>query len=118
MLAVLTLIGLVPCSLLLVAESFPALLVTAVVIGLSLAVVAPVYIALLADRFGLAAFGTVRGLIVPVMSVMGALSVRFIGEIYDRTGDYHLGLWIYVFIDIAAAALILATYRMHSPKTA
>lgn len=118
LLAVLTLIGLVPCALLLVAESFPALLVTAVVIGLSLAVVAPVYIALLADRFGLAAFGTVRGLIVPVMSVMGALSVRFIGEIYDRTGDYHLGLWIYVMIDIAAAGLILATYRMHSAKNA
>ena len=44
----------------------------------------------------------------PVMSVMGALSVRFIGEIYDRTGDYNLGLWIYLFVDIAAAGLILA----------
>lgn len=118
MLSVLTLTGAVPCGLLLVADSFPALVFTSVVIGLSLAVVAPIYIALLADRFGLAAFGTVRGLIVPVMSVMGALSVRFIGEIYDRTGDYHLGLWIYLFIDIAAAALILSTIRMRSPKVA
>lgn len=118
MLAILTLTGGVPCALLLVADSFPALLFTAVVIGLSLAVVAPIYIALLADRFGLAAFGTVRGLIVPVMSVLGALSVRFIGEIYDRTGDYDLGLWIYLFVDVVAAGLILFTLRMQSPKTA
>ncbi len=118
LLAVLTLCGGLPCALLLVADSFPALVVTAAVIGLSLAVVAPVYIALLADRFGLAAFGTVRGLIVPVTSVIAALSVRFIGEIYDRTGDYNLGLWSYLVIDIIAAGLILATWRMRSPRMA
>ncbi len=100
---------LVPCALLLVAESFLALFVTALVIGLSLAVVAPVYIALLADRFGLAAFGTVRGLIVPVMSLMGALSVRFIGEVFDRTGSYDVGLWVYLVLACVGAAMVLST---------
>ncbi len=115
MLSILTLIGAIPCSFLLIAESFPALLFTALIIGLSLAVVTPIYIALLADRFGLAAFGTVRGLIIPVMSVIGAVSVRFIGEIYDRTGDYDLGLWIYLGVDAVAAGLIISTRWMRSP---
>ena len=115
MLSGLTLIGAIPCACLLVAESFPALVVTALIIGLSLAVVTPIYIALLADRFGLSAFGTVRGLLVPVMSVIGALSVRFIGEIYDRTGNYDLGLWIYLGFDAVAAALIISTRWMRSP---
>ena len=99
----------VSCGLLLVAKSFVALLVTAGIVGLSLAVLAPVYIALIADRFGLSAFGTVRGLFVPIMSLFGAVSVRFIGEIFDRTGGYHLGLWTYLALAVFAALVVLLT---------
>ncbi len=100
---------LVPCALLLVAKSYIALLLTALVLGFALAALAPIYIALMADRFGLAAFGTVRGLLVPVMSLMGAVSVRFIGEVFDRTSGYELGLWTYLVLLLVSAGMILST---------
>lgn len=99
----------VPCALLLVAKSYVALFMTALVLGFALAAFTPIYIALMADRFGLAAFGTVRGLLVPVMSLMGAVSVRFIGEIYDRTGGYEVGLWTYLVLLGLAAVIVLST---------
>jgi len=100
---------LVPCALLLVAKSYIALVLTALVLGFALAALAPIYIALMADRFGLAAFGTVRGLLVPVMSLFGAASVRFIGEVYDRTGGYEVGLWTYFALMALAAGMVLST---------
>lgn len=100
---------LVPCALLLVAKSYIALLLTALVMGFALTAMAPIFIALMADRFGLAAFGTVRGLLVPVMSLMGAVSVRFIGEVFDRTGDYDLGLWTYLVLIVVSAGMVLST---------
>ena len=102
---------LLPCALLLVAKSYVALLLTALVLGFALAALAPIYIALMADRFGLAAFGTVRGLLVPVMSLMGAVSVRFIGEVFDRTGNYEFGLWTYLVLIAVSAGMVLATRR-------
>ncbi len=107
---------LVPCALLLVAKSYMALVLTALVVGFALAALAPIYIALMADRFGLAAFGTVRGLLVPVMSLFGAVSVRFIGEVYDRTGSYDVGLWTYFALMALAAGMILST-RPRAAKT-
>jgi len=100
---------LVPCALLLVAKSYIALLLTALVLGFALAALAPIYIALMADRFGLAAFGTVRGLLVPVMSLMGAVSVRYIGEVFDRTGSYDFGLWAYLVLIALSAGMVLST---------
>lgn len=100
---------LLPCALLLVANTYAALLVTALVLGFALAAFSPIYIALMADRFGLGAFGTVRGLLVPFMSLFGAVSVRFIGEVYDRTGGYGTGLLVYLALLVVAAGLILTT---------
>jgi MFS family permease len=99
----------VPCVLLLFAKTWLALLATALILGLALAVVMPVYIALIADRFGLVAFGTVRGLMVPVMSLTGAVSVRFIGEVYDRSGSYEFGLWTYLVLAFVSAGLVYST---------
>ncbi|MCB2047537.1 MAG: MFS transporter [Novosphingobium sp.] len=107
LLATIIIVVMIPCALLLVAKSYVALMLTALVLGFTTAILAPTYIALMADRFGLAAFGTVRGLLVPVMSVTGAVSVRFIGEVYDRTNSYEFGLWVYLALSLLAAALIM-----------
>lgn len=109
LLALAMLLTVVPCALLLVAKTYIALIVTALILGFILAFMAPVYIALMADRFGLAAFGTVRGLMVPVMSLVGAVSVRFIGEVYDRTGGYEVGLWTYLVLGLVAAGMVYST---------
>lgn len=109
LLALVLLSSVLPCALLLVAKTYLALIVTALILGFALAVVAPVYIALMADRFGLAAFGTVRGLMVPVMSLVGAVSVRFIGEVYDRSGGYEIGLWTYLVLGFVSAGMVYST---------
>ncbi|MBM3596283.1 MAG: MFS transporter, partial [Alphaproteobacteria bacterium] len=109
LLALVLLSSVVPCALLLVAKTYLALIATALILGIALQVVAPVYIALMADRFGLAAFGTVRGLMVPVMSLVGAVSVRFIGEVYDRTGGYEVGLWTYLVLGVLASGMVFST---------
>jgi MFS family permease len=105
----------VPCALLLVAKTYLALFLTALVLGFALAAFSPIYIALMADRFGLTAFGTVRGLLVPVMSLLGAVSVRFIGEVYDRTSGYDVGLLTYLVLILVSAGMILAT-KPRGPK--
>ncbi|MBV1918108.1 MAG: MFS transporter [Sphingomonadaceae bacterium] len=118
LLSLLILSGGVPCVVLLVAESYTVFLFTAAVIGLSLAAAAPLYLALLADRFGLAAFGTVRGLTVPVMSLAGAAMVRFIGEVFDRTGSYDAGLWTFLALDVVAAAMMFSTRPKRTEQAA
>jgi len=109
LLTVLISLGALPNAALLFSETYALLLICAAVLGLVSGALIPIYYALLADRFGLLAFGTVRGLVVPVTAMMGALGVRFIGEIYDRTGGYDAGFAIFIAVDLAAAALLFAT---------
>jgi len=109
LLATLIFLGVLPNAMLLVSESYALLLVSAAIMGVTTATVTPVYYALLADRFGITSFGTARGLIMPITSVIGAVGIRFIGEVYDRTGDYDLGFWIFIGINLIAAALTVST---------
>jgi len=118
LLAGLIFLGLAPSAILLFTPTYPVLLAAAVIIGLTTATVAPINFALLADRFGLAAFGTVRGLMVPVGSIVGALTIRFIGEVHDRTGNYDAGFWAFIVIDVIAAMLVLASRYMKVPDPA
>lgn len=110
--------GVVPNAMLLASHSYGLLLASSLIIGLASSTASPVYLALLADRFGLAAFGTVRGLILPLTSAISALAIRYIGEVFDRTGSYDLGFWSFIAIDLVAASLILGTWltRGRSPQ--
>jgi predicted MFS family arabinose efflux permease len=102
-------LGVLPNAMLLVSESFTMLLVSAAIMGITTATLTPIYYALLADRFGLAAFGSARGLIAPITAVIGAVGIRFIGEVFDRTGDYDLGFGVFILVDLVAAGLLFAT---------
>ena len=102
-------LGSLTCAMLLVSDSYPLLLCAAVMMGITSGTIPPIYQALVPDRFGLASFGTVRGMIVPITAGIGALGVRFIGEVFDRTGGYHVGFTVFVVADLLAAALIYAT---------
>ena len=86
-----------------------ALLCAAALMGVTSGTIPPIYQALVPDRFGLASFGTVRGMIVPITAGTGAVAVRFIGEVFDRTGGYDIGFMVFVAADLLAAALIFAT---------
>lgn len=101
---------------LLISQSFLLLLAVCAGLGLS-GSTTPVYQALIADRFGPASFGTVRGLMVPIMALMAAVGMRFSGEIFDRTGGYDLMLYIFIVVQLCASMLIYST-RLFGRSTA
>ncbi|MCB2075183.1 MAG: MFS transporter [Novosphingobium sp.] len=84
-------------------HSYVALLGCSVLIGLASGTVTPAFLALLADRFGAASFGTANGTATLVMAITSATSIRLGGEIYDRTGNYDA-----MFLTFGALALISA----------
>ncbi len=63
----------------------------------------PLMGAIVASRFGPAAFGQVQGLIGPFMT-LGAFGAPFAGWIFDRTGSYDLALTIIMITVIPSAA--------------
>lgn len=90
-------------------HSYILLAITSAIIGLSTGTMAPIFYATFADRFGVASFGTVRGLIQPISAVMNALAVRFAGEVFDRTGEYALLFQTMIAVQLIAAILIYFT---------
>lgn len=90
-------------------HSYALLVACAGLLGLALGMATPAFYALLADRFGAASFGTVRGLSMPVIAAFGMVGIRLAGEIYDRTGGYDLLFSAFIAAQLAAAGLIFLT---------
>jgi MFS family permease len=109
LLAILIALAIIPALGFVIGVTFPSMIAFAVVTGLSASIVPPIFYTLLADRFGLANFGTVRGTIAPVTATMGAVGVRFIGEMHDATGNYDLGFQILAGVAILASILMFAS---------
>lgn len=93
----------------LVVLSYPILIVMALAGGLSAMIAAPLCYTLLADMFGAGAFGSVQGLVGPVMTTIIAVSVRLSGEVYDRTGSYDLIFPASSAFLVIGAVLVLST---------
>jgi MFS family permease len=85
------------------------LLACAAFLGIATGALMPVFYALLADRFGTEVFGRVRGLTIPILALMGAISVRFAGEVYDRANSYDLLFGVFIGAQLVAATLIYAS---------
>jgi sugar phosphate permease len=94
---------------LLSSETYPMLIACAGLLGISSGVLPPVFYALVADRFGMVSFGTVRGLAAPVIAILGAIAVRAAGEVFDRTGGYNLLFSSFSGVMVVAAVLIFMT---------
>ena len=100
----------VPLNIMLLSgDRYPILLAGAVTLGVATGTVTLTSYALLADWFGTASFGTVRGLSMLVISVFGMIELRFGGELFDRTGDYKATFSACIAISLTAAALMFAT---------
>jgi MFS family permease len=91
------------------AQDYTVLMVLAALMGVINAGLTPLFYALLADRFGLASFGTVRGLALPLTSAFGMVAVRGAGEVFDATGSYDALFHAFVILQIVAAGLMFAT---------
>lgn len=93
---------------LLFSQTYVSLLACAAILGFINGFMTPVFYALLADRFGAASFGTVRGLTIPLIAGASIVTLRFAGEVFDRTGGYELAFGVFVGLELLAAALIIA----------
>jgi len=94
---------------LLATQGYVALIACAVVLGITTGSLAPLVYTLLADRFGAASFGTVRGLSAPFSAIFGAVAVRFAGEVYDRTGGYDAMFATFIVAQVVAGLLMFSS---------
>jgi predicted MFS family arabinose efflux permease len=94
---------------LLATQGYVALIACAVVLGITTGSLAPLVYTLLADRFGAASFGTVRGLSAPFSAILGAIAVRFAGEVYDRTGEYDVMFGCFIVAQVLAGLLMFSS---------
>lgn len=69
----------------------------------------PLYLALLADRFGARSLGSGNGMIMFGIVVMGAMAVRYAGDVYDRTRGYDFMFHSFMALGIGAAGLIFVS---------
>lgn len=117
MLAVLFALGLIVSILLLLGHGYPLLIACAAMLGVSSSAAAPIFYALLADRFGTASFGTVRGMMAFLMAAASAIAIRLAGEVFDRAGSYNYVFYAFVVLGVFVVALMLTT-RLTRPGVA
>jgi sugar phosphate permease len=112
LLSLLILLVAIPAAGYALGDGFPLLIGLTMVLGFTTGAIAPLFYALIADRFGVKTFGTVRGLMAPVTALFSAIGVRFIGEMHDLTGDYRLGMQLLVAFAVIAAVGMLASRKV------
>ncbi|MFC4250641.1 MFS transporter [Sinimarinibacterium flocculans] len=98
---------------LLSAPGFVPLMVACCVIGLAIGGTYPLWMTLTADCFGSTSFGAVMGTMNFVVMPFSIASIRFIGEVFDRTGRYDLAFQVFIGTAFLATALI---WRVRLPR--
>lgn len=97
----------VPVNLgLILASDFGALLACAASVGLIAGTTPALLQIILVDTFGVASYGTVRGLTTPIIATCTALCARFAGQVYDQTRDYDYTFAVFIVLQIAAAVMM------------
>jgi MFS family permease len=91
---------------LLLSPGFVTLLVACCIIGLAIGGTYPLWMTLTADCFGSTSFGAVMGAMNFVVMPFSIAAIRFIGEVFDRTGSYNLAFQVFIATAFVATALI------------
>ncbi|HKT77552.1 MAG TPA: MFS transporter [Sphingobium sp.] len=107
----LLLAGIPLCAAFLLIHGQAQLFLFVILLGLSVGGFAALYPVLQADVFGLASYGTVRGLMIPIQSAFVALGAIGAGEIHDHWGNYDM-----MFVAFAVAQAI-AVAMLHAART-
>jgi MFS family permease len=100
------------------ATTYGRLAAVAGLLGVSTGSLPPVFFALLADRFGPASFGTVRGLTMPLIAALGMIALWFAGKAFDLTGAYDVVFQTFVVAQLVAAGVMFATRFVGPAKAA
>jgi MFS family permease len=87
--------------------SYPLIMLACVSIGLAAGGMLPVWGAFIADIFGLQSYGRAFGLMAPIITLFVMVGFPLTGRLYDATGSFSLGLWIFSGLMVVAAALIV-----------
>lgn len=82
----------------------------AVCFGIGIGGVFPVWSTLLAWLFGSKSYGTIMGLMTIPMKLSGVVTIRLVGEVYDRTGSYVSAFLIFSVM-IAVAIVLVSMIR-------
>ena len=104
-------LGIAVNLLLLLGTGQALLFACATLVGIASSAIAPTFYALLADRFNLASFGTVRGMMATMIAVFGAVAMRASGEVYDRYGNYDYLFGAFMVLGLLAVGLMLMSGR-------
>lgn len=91
-------------SILLMHPAFPVLITACLVAGAAIGGTLPLWGAIISARFGLASFGAVMGWTAQMQLPLQLAALRFIGESYDRTGNYDVAFA--VFAGLAPVAML------------
>lgn len=92
---------------LLSAPGFGTLIVACSIIGLAIGGTYPLWMTLTADCFGAKSFGVVMGTMNFVVMPFSIVAIRFIGEVFDRSGSYDPAFRVFLVTAVVAAALIV-----------
>jgi MFS family permease len=101
---------------LMVFHDYGAVVVCSGLMGVVGGMTSPVFMALMAEYFGIASFGLVIGTASLAVTLLSAVAVRFGGEIFDRTGHYDLMLLSFLVAGVLSAALLIGTRLMVRPR--
>ena len=96
-------------ALLLRASSLGWLVAYALVYGAAFGAISPLRAAVMAQRFGRRAYGTIvaaQGIPIAVCAALGPVAA---GRVYDALGSYRLALWLGVGMAVVAGAGVLLT---------
>ncbi|MCK9563184.1 MAG: MFS transporter, partial [Bacteroidales bacterium] len=86
--------------------SFWVLLASVALLGVAVGGVFPIWTTIIAWLFGARSYGTVMGLMSIVIQILAVVSMRFVGEVYDRTGSYLPAFSVYIGLVLLSIALI------------
>lgn len=87
--------------------AYPLLLVAAACFGLSTGGLLPVWNAMVARVFGVDSFGRAMGAMGPVITLSILPAYALVGRLFDTTGSYSLGLWVFIGFILVAAGLLV-----------
>ena len=88
----------------------------AVVFGLGMGGIVPLWGALIGAAFGRFAFGRVMGLMSPCMLPIQMLGVPFAGYVFDRTGSYEPAFRIFIALyGVAIGVLVFLRLPTQEP---
>ncbi len=84
-------------------SNYPMLIIACCLAGTALGCILPSTAVLVASCFGSPSFGTVMGAVYVAIGISSIASVRFVGAVFDRNGNYREAFIIFVVLSVVAA---------------